>query len=176
LEKLRGDRRNLWGDDDENEQYVQPKTTTSNKTYIVLTDSDDEKTSSSRQRSKKKLSKIRDENLSSDNDYKITSKCATCLICSILSTLTSYNCCSKHLSVLVDNKNSNHCHQKQTTNDDQWRPQQVMIVPMTDELMERYFNPEDVYRLKTSNSTCKKSAESNKSVDQKIYFARHYSI
>jgi hypothetical protein len=176
FEKLRGGQRNLWSDDDddedENQQYVQPKTTTtSNKTYIVLTDSDDEKASSRRRsrsnKSKKKSSRIHDENYPSDNDHKITSKCATCLICSILSTLTSYNCCSKHLSLLINNKNSHHNHEKLTTNTDQWPPQQVMIVPMTDELIQRYLNPQEINRLRTQSSTSKKPIASNKSVGEK---------
>jgi len=167
LEKLRSGQRNLWNDgddnDDEDEQYVQPKTTTSNNTYIVLSDSDDEKTSS-RRRIRKKSSRIHDDNLSSsDNDSRMTSKCPTCLICSILTTLTSYNCCSKHLSLLINNKNS---HQKQTTDTEQWPPQQVMIVPMTDELVQRFLNPQEMYRLRTRTSTSplyKKSTESKKS-------------
>jgi hypothetical protein len=172
LEKLRSGQRNLWdGDDDDDEavEDVQPKTTTtSDNTYIVLNDSDDEKTScrklSRSNKSRKKLSRINDENLSSDNDCNIPSKCATCLICSILTTLSSYNCCSKHLSVLLNHKNS---HQKQTTDTEQWPPQQVMIVPMTDELIQRYLNPQEIYRLRRRTSTSptpKKPTESKISV------------
>lgn len=99
----------------------------------------------------------------------MTSKCPTCLICSILTTLTSYNCCSQHLSLLVNNKNP----QKQTTNTEQWPPQQVMIVPMTDEFIQRYFNSQEIHRLHTrtliSPPTDKNPTSSKKSVGQKKY-------
>jgi hypothetical protein len=100
------------------------------------------------------------------------SKCATCLICSILTTLTSYNCCSKHLSLLINNKNSHLNHQKQTTDTTQWSPQQVMIVPITDELIQRYLNPQEIHRLKTQTSASpiqKETVQSKRSVGQKIY-------
>lgn len=141
-------------------------------TYIVLSDSDDDK-GSSRKRSrshkpKKKSSQISEENFSSDNDYKIMSKCPTCLICSILSKLTSYNCCQKHLALLVHNHQK---QQKQTTNSDQWPPQQVMILPVTDELIQRYLNPQEIYRLRTRTSLSpreKKTTESKRTVCAKI--------
>jgi hypothetical protein len=99
----------------------------------------------------------------------MTSKCPTCLICSILSTLTSYNCCPNHLSLLKYNQ------KKHTTNSDQWPPQQVMIVPMTDELIQRYLNPQEIYRLRTRTSTSpvhKKSSESKRSVGAKVYLLK----
>jgi hypothetical protein len=100
------------------------------------------------------------------------SKCATCLICSILTTLTSYNCCSKHLSLLINNKNSHSNHQKQTTDMQQWSPQQVMIVPMTDELIQRYLNPQEIYRLRTRTATSsiqKEPVQSKRSVGQEFF-------
>jgi hypothetical protein len=190
LEKLRGGKRNLWNDDDEEEeeaveQYAQSKnkpTTPIDNTFIVLTDSEGEKISSQRRsksnKSKKKSSRNQDENLSSDNDAKITSKCPTCLICSILSTLTSYNCCPNHLSLLKYNKNSHHHHhhqQKQTTNSEQWPPQQVMVLPVTHEFIQRYLNPEEIYRLQTRTSTSpvyKKSTESKRSVGENVYLSK----
>ncbi|CAF1042397.1 unnamed protein product [Rotaria sp. Silwood1] len=161
LEVLRSGQRNLWDDDDDDsdlEPYVKSKKpTTSNKTYIVLSDSDTEKTSSrprsKSKKSKKKSSRTYDESLTSDNDHKQRSKCVTCLICSILTTLTSYNCCSKHLSLLINNKNSHDNHQKQTINTNQWPPKQVMIVPITDDLIQRYINPQEFVHIKTSTST-----------------------
>ena len=171
LEKLRGRQRNLWSDDhdfDESEQNPSSKSkdkVTIDKTYIVLSDSDEEKTSSRKRlkshKTKTKSSQISEENLSSDNDYKLASKCPTCLICSVLPTLTPYNCCSKHLAVLVHNQ------QRPTTNSDQWPPQQVMILPMTDELIQRYLNPQEIHRLRTRTSLSpreKKSTEAKRSV------------
>lgn len=173
LEKLRSRQRNLWNDDndiDETEQHLSSKSkdkTVTDNTYIVLTDSDDEKTSARKRsrshKTKKKSSQISDENFSSDNDHKIGSKCPTCLICSILSTLTSYNCCSKHLATLIHNQQP----PKQITNTDPWPPQQVMILPMTDELIQRYLNPQETYRRRTRTSLSpgqKKTTESKRSV------------
>ncbi|CAF3214057.1 unnamed protein product [Rotaria sp. Silwood2] len=171
---LRSGQRNLWDDDDDSdlEPYVKSKKpTTSNKTYIVLSDSDNEKKPSRRRsksnKSKKKSSRTYDESLTSENDHKPTSKCVTCLICSILTTLTSYNCCSKHLSLLINNKNSHDNHQKQTINTNQWPAKQVMIVPVTDELIQRYINPQEFFHVKTPTSTPpihKKSVQSNRSI------------
>lgn len=93
----------------------------------------------------------------SDNDVKPVPKCVTCLICSILSTLTPYNCCSKHLSQLIHNKNS-HDHDS-----NQWPPKQVMIVPITDEFVQRYINPQEFYQVKTSPQQIK-TTQSTKSV------------
>jgi hypothetical protein len=42
-----------------------------------------------------------------------------------------------------------------------------MIVPMTDELIQRYLNPQEIYRLRTQTSTSptyKKPAQSKRSV------------
>ncbi|CAF1337072.1 unnamed protein product [Rotaria sordida] len=174
LEVLRSGQRNLWDDDDNDDSDLEPyvklkKPTTINKTYIVISDSDNEKTSSRRRsksnKSKKKSSRTCDESLTSDNDHKRTSKCVTCLICSILTTLTSYNCCSKHLSSLINNKNSHDNDQKQTINTNQWPPKQVMIVPVTDELIQRYINPQEFVHIKTSTSPIhKKSVRSNRSI------------
>ncbi|CAF0967638.1 unnamed protein product [Adineta steineri] len=181
LDKLRSGQRNLWLEDGDNdnddEAYIQSKSTktttaTSNKTYIVLSDSDDEKPSPRRQRSsnksRKKTARTHDDNDTSDNDHNTSSKCITCLICSILSTLTSYNCCSKHLSLLINNKNTHHSCQKLTTTTDQWPPPQVMIVPMTDEIMQRYLNPHEINRLKAQSSSSKNPTDSTKSVRRKI--------
>jgi hypothetical protein len=168
LDKLRSGQRGIWDDedneDDDLEQNVEPKSTTSNKTYIVLSDSDDEKLPSRSNKSRKKKSQICDETLPSENDNKPISKCATCLICSILSNLTSYNCCSKHLSILLNHTN----HRKQTTNTDQWPPQQVMIVPMTDEFIQRYVDTQQIHRLRAS-PTSKKSIERHTSVSRKMH-------
>lgn len=166
LEKLRCGQRSLWDDvDDENsnnnnnEENIPTKSKSSTEqTYIVLTDSDEEKSSSRTQtkpsKSRKKLLKSLDENISSDNDQKpTTTRCPTCLICSILTTLSSYNCCGKHLDLLVHNKTSQQQqHSKHETTQEQWPPQQVMILPMTDELLQRYLSSQEIYHLKPKNS------------------------
>ncbi|CAF0732463.1 unnamed protein product [Adineta ricciae] len=180
LDKLRAGRRNnLWlddeDDDNDNRQQRQPqqpavqsKPVPSNKTYIVLSDSDEEKPpAASRQRSRsnkarQKSSPAHADNYPSDNDYKRTPKCATCLICSILSTLSSYNCCSKHLSLLTNSKKS--VHKNSTVNIEQYSPQHVMILPMTDELVQRYLNHQGSHHLRTQISTSsKKTIDLNKS-------------
>ncbi|CAF2057311.1 unnamed protein product [Rotaria magnacalcarata] len=155
LERLRSGQHNLWQDDDDHdlEIYVKAKKpVTNNKTYIVLSDSDDEKTSSKNDKKKKKSTRMNNENLISDNDYKPTSKCVTCLICSILTTLTPYNCCTKHLSLLIHKKHSHGNDSKQPMKDNQWPPKQVMIVPITDDLIQRYVNPQEFYHIKASPS------------------------
>ncbi|UJR26744.1 hypothetical protein I4U23_008059 [Adineta vaga] len=171
LDKLRsGQRNNLWledDDDNENEERsVQPKPITSNKTYIVLSDSDEDKATARRRsqsnKSRKKSRHNHDESCTSDNDYKTTSKCTTCLICSILTTLSSYNCCTKHLSLLTNNKkNTQDHHQKSTTNVEQYPPQHVMILPMTDELIQRYLNQQGVHHLRTQIPTSSSSKKTN---------------
>lgn len=182
LDKLRaGRRQNLWlddeDDDNDNRQQqpsVQPKPAPNNKTYIVLSDSDEEKTAAAAYRkrsrsnkSRQKSSPIHGDNYPSDNDYKRTPKCATCLICSILSTLSSYNCCSKHLSLLTNSKKSTHKNSPVST--EQCQPQHVMIVPVTDELVQRYLNPQGGHHLRTQISTSsKKSSDTNKSVREYI--------
>ena len=189
MEKLRNKKCNLWNDDDgdrdgeeEVVQNVQSKNkskTPTDNTYIVLTDSDDENQQRrSRSKKSKKKSRMQDENISSDNDTRMKSKCPTCLICSILSTLTSYNCCPNHLSLLKCNQTSYHQQQqkqKHTTNSDQWPPQQVMIVPLTDDIIQRYLNPQEIYRLRTQTSTSpvhRKSTESKQSVNSKVYLLK----
>lgn len=181
LEKLRHGQGDLWGDDDDDLQpCVRPKPTTiaptttsvpNNNTYIVLTDSDDEKSSSRRRgkatKSHKKSSETSHDQASSDQDFKPTSKCVTCLICSILKTLNSYNCCHQHLSVLLKKVNvvdSNEIMERGL-------PQQVMIVPVTDDLLQRYLEPEQIHQLKTSKSTSpnqKKTIERTASVNSNV--------
>jgi len=54
---------------------------------------------------------------------------------------------------------------------EQWPPQQVMILPMTDEIIQRYLNPQEIHRLRTPTSTSptyKKSAETKRTVSQII--------
>jgi len=159
LEKLRSGQDDLWADDDDNdlEPYVRPKTTTAlttdDKTYIVLNDSEDDEVTAARRRGKvtkthKKSSDALHEHVSSDQDIKPPSKCVTCLICSILKTLNSYNCCSKHLSVLL---------KKITVADsseviENGLPPQVMIVPVTDDLLQRYLDPTQIHQLKTQTT------------------------
>jgi hypothetical protein len=148
-------------DDDDDDAGFQPfirsKTSkvtpmTTNKTYIVLSDSDDDnhrKISSRRQPKTEKASKKTSHHhghMIDEREPTATSTCVTCLICTIASTLTSYNCCSKHLDLLVNKKSS---HASVHTNDQQWPPQQVMILPMTDELLQRYLDPEKIHQLKT---------------------------
>ena len=56
---------------------------------------------------------------------------------------------------------------KQITNADPWPPQQVMILPMTDELIQRYLNPQEIYRRRTRTSLSpgqKKTTEPKRSV------------
>ena len=177
---LRSERCNLWGNDDNRdsdiEQYVQSNPKSNNTTYIILSDSDDEQFSSNRRiknsKSRKESSSAFEESLISIEDHKSTSKCVTCLICSILTTLTPHNCCAKHLSLLIRDKNSDHNHQKQTNNTNQWPPQQVMIVPMTDDLIQYYVNPKRIYSLRAKRSTSpisKNSIASNRSVGEKFY-------
>ncbi|CAF2651694.1 unnamed protein product [Rotaria sp. Silwood2] len=161
LQRLRSGQRDLWADDNDdnttNQKKKQSKTTNNKRTYIILSDSDEERSSSSQRRlrntrSRKKLSRNHDENVN---------KNATCLICSILSQLSSHNCCSEHLSILKNHSD----HQQRTTNS-QWLPDKVMIVPVTDELVQRYLDPEQIYNLRTQTSiTNKKTSEPITSVN-----------
>lgn len=142
LEKRRGNQENLWDDnenDNEFEAYVRPKPIISNKTYIVLSDSDEEK---ARSRSVTRSKKLRRKTVDSCN----TETCSTCLICSILTSLSAQNCCSNHLSLLTHQKHSNG---SSITKESVWPPKQVMIIPIDDELIQRYLNPEQIHRLKT---------------------------
>ncbi len=143
LEKLRGKKRDLWADDDDDDTEQHKKS----KKLITLTDSDEERPTSTLQRrirsgkSKKKISQNHNEN-------------ATCLICSILSQLSSYNCCSQHLSVLKN---------PQPTTTGQWLPDKVMIVPLTDDIVQKYLDPEQIHHLRKKT---KKSSERNVLVSQ----------
>jgi len=67
-------------------------------------------------------------------------KNATCLICSIISQLSSFNCCPEHLSSLKNPST-------------QWLPEQVMIVPITNEIVQRYLDPQQIHHLRTQTST-----------------------
>jgi hypothetical protein len=143
LDKLRGRRKDLWGDDDDDDDdddEEQSKTIKNNKhkSYIVLSDSDEERPSKRRSRSVKSRKKL------SQNSVKN----ATCLICSILSQLSSCNCCSEHLSTL-----KNPSHQQQQTTNSQWLPEQVMIVPVTNDIVQRYLDPQKIHHLRTQTST-----------------------
>ncbi|CAF3607953.1 unnamed protein product [Rotaria sp. Silwood1] len=167
LQRIRSGQRDLWADDDDNNnnthhRHKQTKTTNNKKTYIVLSDSDDERLSLPLQRrlrsskSGKKLSRNHDENVN---------KNTTCLICSILSQLSSYNCCSEHLSILKNH--SDHQQQQQTTNS-QWLPDKVMIVPVTDEIVQRYLDPQQIHNLRTQTSITNKknSTSTSKSLNK----------
>jgi len=149
LEKLRGRRRDLWGDDDDDdddENNKQLKITKNNnyKSYIVLSDSDEEKSSSP---SKRRSRSVKSRKKFSENHVKN----ARCLICSILSQLSSCNCCSEHLSTL-----KNHSHQQQTTTNSQCLPEKVMIVPLTNEIVQHYLDPQQIHHLRTSTSPINK--------------------
>ena len=83
-----------------------------------------------------------DESSASENEQTFSRKkpkCANprCLICSILSRLTSHNCCSNHLNILT------------THSDQTWLSDSVMIVPVTNELVQKYLNHEQIHRLQT---------------------------
>jgi len=108
---------------------------------MVLSDSDEEKPSSSKQRSQN----IKSRKKLSQNHVKN----ATCLICSILSQLSSYNCCSEHLSTLKN--------QQQATTNSQCLPEKVMILPLTDEIVQRYLDPQQIHHLRTSTSSINKN-------------------
>jgi hypothetical protein len=114
LEKLRDRRKNLWSDDEE---------TSKQSNLIVLSDSEEEERPLLKHKSRKKKPKN-----------------ATCLICSILSQLSSYNCCSEHLSLLKNHSKT------------QWLPDQVMILPVTNEIVQRYLDPEQIHQLRTRTS------------------------
>ena len=120
LEKLRRRPRDLWGDDDDEEQCRPSK-------IIALPGSEDERPLPKRKSGK-----------------KTSSKNARCLICSILSKLSSYNCCSDHLFLL-----KNHLH----SSNPQWLPEQVMIVPVTDEIVQRYLDPQQIHQLRSQTTT-----------------------
>ncbi|CAF0893860.1 unnamed protein product [Rotaria sordida] len=154
FQRLRSGQRDLWADDDNTttQKRKQSKTTNNKRTYITLSDSDEEQSSQRRLRntkSGKKLSRNHDENIN---------KNTTCLICSILSQLSSYNCCSEHLSILKNHTD----HQQQTTNSS-WLPNKVMIVPVTDEIIQHYLDPQQIYNLRTQTTstsiTNKKTSE-----------------
>lgn len=155
LEKFRRRRatRDLWGDDDNDEDDKQSKTN-NYKAFIALSESDEEQQSPSSKRRRQSV-----------KSRKNPVKNPTCLICSILSQLSSYNCCSEHLSIL-----KNHSHQPQTTTtttNPQWLPEQVMILPITNELVQRYLEPEQIRRLRTQ--TPLSPAKKKTSVNQIIY-------
>jgi hypothetical protein len=113
LEKLRVRPKNLWGDDKDEEISKQSN-------LIVLSDAEEEEQPIIRRKFRKK-----------------TPKNPTCLICSIKSQLSSYNCCSEHLSALKNHLKS------------QWLPEKVMIVPLTDDIVQRYLDPQQIHQLRT---------------------------
>ncbi|CAF0872499.1 unnamed protein product, partial [Adineta steineri] len=76
----------------------------------------------------------------------------TCLICSILSQLSSVNCCSAHISLL-----KNHTHHRQKSSHSHQLPEQVMIIPMTDEIVQRYFDPQQNHHLRKETSASNRS-------------------
>lgn len=112
LERLRSRRIDLWADDDN-----EPSTPSN---VITLSDSEEEKPARKRKSRRK------------------TPKNATCLICSILSQLSTKNCCADHLSRLKH---------------PQWLPEQVMILPVTDQIVQRYLDPQQIHQLRTQTST-----------------------
>lgn len=176
--ELRTDPRNLWNDtesvddDHDADRCAQPKAATSNKTYIVLSDSDEDKAPSRPQsksrKARKKPRHVHDESGASEDDYETPSKCATCLICSVLSTLTSYNCCSRHLTVLKREKRTTRRRLKLTTHTEPHPPQHVMILPMTDELIQRYLNPQGVQHLRSQILSAENPSGSRKPVGNRV--------
>ncbi|CAF3350494.1 unnamed protein product [Rotaria socialis] len=145
LERLRSGQRDLWADDDDiNSKSKQSRKKSNNQPIILLSDSEEEISPLPSQgrsqiiKSKKKISQNHDENVN---------KNPTCLICSIFSQLSSHNCCSEHLSILKNHSD----HHVRTTNG-QHLPEKVMIVPITDEIVQHYLDSQQIYQLRTQAS------------------------
>lgn len=143
LQRLRsGVQQNLWGDDDDDVEITtskpkQSKTTNNRISYVASSDSDEEKSHRLRNRkSRTKLSRNHDENVPISG---------TCLICSIIAQLSSYNCCANHLSIL-----KNHSNRQSHTTDVEHLPERVMIVPITDEIVQQYIDPQQIQQLRSN--------------------------
>ena len=141
LDRLRRKNQNLWDEDDsDDEQFEQSKQVSKRTVAILLSDSDEEQipsSSSTRQRrSKRKLSRIDDESAATS---------ATCLICSIQSIISSLNCCPQHLAALSHHR--------------PWLPDQVMIVPVTDAILEQYLDPQKLHRLRAETPVKRRVSE-----------------
>lgn len=159
LERFRSARRrDLWADDDDDDEdsndriYKHTKTTNRDRVYIVLSDSDEEPPVKNSKAGRKRT---RNHNAK-----------AMCLICSIMSRLSAQNCCSEHLSILKNNVDHQH-----TTNRSQWLPEKVMILPLTDEIVQRYIEPQQISHSRTQTPvTNRNMAERNKSAVNKQIF------
>ena len=156
LERLRRKNQNLWDDDDsDDDQFEQSRQMPNRAAAILLSDSDEEQIPSSstrrrRRRSKRKLSRIDDEHLPMNANEESVATSATCLICSIQSIISSLNCCPQHLAAL--------------TNHHQWLPDQVMIVPVTDAILEQYLDPQKLHRLRAETPAQRRVSERQTSV------------
>lgn len=148
LAELRKRHRDLWADDSEEDEIEQPqpsqssKSKRNNKASIALTDSEEEveqRRSSSRRRSHTHHHHHREISARS-------SRSATCLICSVLSQLSSRNCCSKHLAALQDQHEA-------SSRSPTALPNQVMIIPVTDDIIQRYLNPDQIHRLRRTTAS-----------------------
>ncbi|CAF2075561.1 unnamed protein product [Rotaria magnacalcarata] len=155
LERLRSGQRDLWADDEDiNPKAKQSKTKNNNQPIILLSDSDEE-TSPLPSQGRSRITKSKNKLSQNHNDN--VNKNPTCLICSIFAQLSSYNCCSEHLSILKSNSD----HHLRTTNG-QRLPEKVMIIPITDEIVQHYHDGQQIYQLRTqtspSRTTKKRSA------------------
>jgi hypothetical protein len=119
LEKLRVRTKDLWGDDDDDDNQ---ETSKQSKPIVLSSSEEEEERPSVRRKLRKK-----------------TPKNPTCLICSILSQLSSCNCCSEHLSLL-----KNHSHHSKS----KCLSERVMIVPLTNEIVQRYLDPQQIHQLR----------------------------
>ncbi|CAF1328237.1 unnamed protein product, partial [Adineta ricciae] len=129
LEKIRTGRTNLWDDDDDDDEQSIAKS--NRRSHIELSDSDEDGPSTSSQRHSRS-SKLR-KRTSRHHRHR---ESATCLICSVLSQLSSYNCCSTHLAVL---KNLSH-----------GLPEQLVLVPMTNDIAQHYLHRQSRRRSSTT--------------------------
>ncbi|CAF1288080.1 unnamed protein product [Adineta steineri] len=159
LEKLRAEKRDLWNDDDEDDDDEQSKTKNKKKVCIVLSDSDEEQRPSSSSSSSLTSQRQLRSSKSRKKTQRNHNEPVTCLICSILSQLSSVNCCSAHISLL---KNHTHHHRQKSSHSHQLS-EQVMIIPMTDEIVQRYFDPQQNHHLRKETSTNNETSASNRS-------------
>ena len=133
LEKLRNRHRDLWADDTDDEpmQLRSSNSRRKGKVSTVLSESEEEEVEARRSRHHQRREK--------------SVRHATCLICSVLSQLSSHNCCSKHLAALQERRAPPSA-----------LPDQVMIIPLTDELIQRYLNPEQIHQLRRTSTSRRK--------------------
>lgn len=141
---LRDRYRNLWDDDNDDDESNEEdqsnftRTTTSKRrtkktVCVVLSDSEEESQNPFYHSSSSTVENHR-RNLSQPRNS------GSCLICSIRSQLSNINCCSNHLSLLTNNPNA------------QSLANHVMIVPITDEILQHYLDPEHIHHLRSSKS------------------------